>query len=92
MSEAASTGNQAFIQAAADAKSFTKKPTNDELLELYALFKQGIEGDNTTVAPGMFDLKGKAKHNAWTGKKGISKADAQAQYVALVEKLKATHA
>ena len=39
----------------------------------------------------MFDLKGKAKHDAWTAKKGMSKEDAQAKYIALVESLKAKH-
>ena len=53
---AEATGNALFIKAAADAKSLTSKPSNDELLELYALFKQSVVGDNTTAAPGMFDL------------------------------------
>ena len=29
-------------------KTLTERPTNDELLELYALFKQGSVGDNDT--------------------------------------------
>ena len=48
-----------------------------------------IEGDNATPQPGMFDLKGKAKWNAWTGKKGLSKADAQKKYIDLVKSLQA---
>ena len=38
---------------------------------------------------GMFDLKGKAKHAAWLKKKGVSQADAEVQYIALVAKLTA---
>lgn len=37
--------------------------------------------------PGLFDLKGKAKWEAWNGKKGMSVADAKEAYVTLVNKL-----
>ena len=37
----------------------------------------------------MFDFKGKAKWDAWTSVKGLSVADAEAAYIALVEKLSA---
>lgn len=47
-----STGNPEFIQAAEDVKSLAQKPSNDILLELYALFKQSIVGDiNTGTNP-----------------------------------------
>ena len=39
-------------------------------LELYGLYKQGTEGDVSTSRPGMFDLKGKAKWDAWNSNKG----------------------
>ncbi|XP_032823207.1 acyl-CoA-binding protein isoform X2 [Petromyzon marinus] len=58
------------------------------MLEVYALFKQVTVGDNTTDSPGMLDFKGKAKWNAWNSKKGKSKEDAIAAYIALVEELK----
>ncbi|ORZ36666.1 acyl-CoA-binding protein-like protein [Catenaria anguillulae PL171] len=83
-----STGNAAFIKAAEEAKTLSYQPSNDELLELYALFKQGTVGDNDTPRPGMFDIKGKAKWDAWTAKKGASKEDAQQKYIDLVEALK----
>jgi diazepam-binding inhibitor (GABA receptor modulating acyl-CoA-binding protein) len=81
------TGNAQFIQAAKDVKNLTYKPSNDELLELYGLFKQSIVGDNATPVPGMFDLQGKAKHSAWLKLKGTAKDAAQQQYIALVKKL-----
>ncbi|KAK6037238.1 acyl CoA binding protein [Cooperia oncophora] len=59
-----------FDEAATKVKSLKASPSNDQLLELYALFKQGTVGDNNTDKPGMFDLKGKAKWSAWDGKKG----------------------
>ncbi|GMS94553.1 hypothetical protein PENTCL1PPCAC_16728, partial [Pristionchus entomophagus] len=61
--------------------------SNDELLELYALYKQALMGDNGIPKPGMTDLKGQAKWNAWDSKKGLSKDDAKNEYAALVEKL-----
>ncbi|VDN51752.1 unnamed protein product [Dracunculus medinensis] len=54
-------------------KNLKKKPNDDELLELYALYKQALFGDNTTVKPGLIDFKGCAKWNAWTKKKGCCK-------------------
>lgn len=32
--------------------------------------------------PGMTDLKGKAKWEAWNGRKGLSKEEAMTQYIA----------
>ncbi|KAJ3412159.1 Acyl-CoA-binding domain-containing protein 2 [Chytridiales sp. JEL 0842] len=89
MSDPASTGNADFIAAAEAVKSLTYKPNNEELLQLYALFKQSIVGDNETPKPGMFDLQGKAKWEAWNKNKGMSKADAQAKYIELVKSLQA---
>ena len=66
--------------------------TNDEKLALYAYYKQATVGDNTTPAPGMFDLTGKAKWNAWNDKKGLSTEDAMNAYIDEVEKLKAVYA
>lgn len=65
------------------------KLTNDNLLDLYALYKQGTTGDVNTGnfpqasqpnddfpwrldRPGMFDLKGKAKWDAWEKRKGTN--------------------
>ena len=61
--------------------------SNDDKLELYALFKQGTVGDVNTERPGMFDMKGKAKWDAWKGKEGVSQDDAKAAYVAKVGEL-----
>ncbi|KAF5109485.1 hypothetical protein DV495_000765 [Geotrichum candidum] len=83
--------SQEFQTAADQAQAFTKKPTNDELLQLYALFKQATIGDNTTPAPGTFDFKAKAKWNAWKKLEGTSQEDAEKQYIEFVEKLSATY-
>jgi diazepam-binding inhibitor (GABA receptor modulating acyl-CoA-binding protein) len=52
-------------------KTLKTSPTNDELLNLYALYKQATCGDNNTCKPGTFDFKGKKKWEAWNGKKGL---------------------
>jgi diazepam-binding inhibitor (GABA receptor modulating acyl-CoA-binding protein) len=76
-----------FATAQEQVKTLKSAPSNDQLLELYALYKQGTAGDVTGSRPGMFDLKGRAKYDAWAGKKGIGKEQAQQAYVDLVERL-----
>ncbi|KIW66449.1 hypothetical protein PV04_05784 [Phialophora macrospora] len=81
----------AFQKAANESRQLKAKPSNDELLELYALFKVANGEDiSKAPAPGMFDLKGKAKHKAWQKEvdAGTSAADAEKRYIDLVEKLK----
>ncbi|HYN04879.1 MAG TPA: acyl-CoA-binding protein [Vicinamibacteria bacterium] len=65
------------------------RPANEELLQLYGLYKQATEGDVSGARPGILDLKGRAKYDAWARKKGTSKDDAIKGYVALVAKLEA---
>ncbi|KAK9378754.1 acyl-CoA-binding protein 2 [Kockiozyma suomiensis] len=78
----------AEFQAAADAvQKLPKKPTDDELLSLYGLFKQATVGDNDTPKPSVFDLKGKYKWNAWDKLKGTSTEDAEKEYIELAESL-----
>jgi acyl-CoA-binding protein len=81
-----------FEHAAARTKEFTKRPSNLELLQLYALYKQATEGDVTGERPGGFDFKGIAKYDAWEELKGKSKDDARAEYVTLVDKLSTLYA
>lgn len=76
-----------FAQAQTDVKTLTERPSNDTLLDLYALFKQGSEGDVQGKRPGMLDLVGRAKYDAWAKRKGQSTDEAKAAYVALVQKL-----
>ncbi|GLB40335.1 putative acyl CoA binding protein [Lyophyllum shimeji] len=57
------------------------KPTTDDQLYFYKYFKQANVGDNTTSRPGMMDFAGKAKWDAWTSVKGVSKEEAYKKYV-----------
>ncbi|KDR78839.1 hypothetical protein GALMADRAFT_244437 [Galerina marginata CBS 339.88] len=57
------------------------KPSTDDQLYFYKYFKQAKVGDNTTTRPGMLDFTGKAKWDAWTSVKGVSKEEAYKKYV-----------
>lgn len=81
-----------FEQAQVDVKKLTKRPSNDELLALYSLFKQATEGDVHGKRPGMFDFKGAAKYEAWEGLKGMDAEAAMQQYVDKVAELEAAYA
>lgn len=79
--------DQKFEQATEVVKTLTKRPTDDEFLELYALFKQASIGNINTSRPGMLDLKGKAKWDAWKSKDGMSQNDAKEAYIKFVDTL-----
>lgn len=77
-----------FDKAALDVKKLKSLPSDNDLLELYGLFKQATVGDaDPSKAPGFLDLKGKAKFAAWTSNSGKSKEEAQKAYIAKVESL-----
>jgi acyl-CoA-binding protein len=76
-----------FNQAAEDVKKLSSRPDNQTLLELYSLFKQATDGDVSGSRPGMLDVKGRAKFDAWAKKKGLSSDTAMKDYIALVTKL-----
>lgn len=77
----------AFERAAEDVKRLSTRPDNDTLLKLYALFKQGSEGDVQGEQPGFFDFVGTAKYEAWAKLRGTSRDEAMQRYIALVEQL-----
>ncbi len=76
------------FQAATEAvKQLDQKPDNDTLLKLYALYKQGSEGDVSGDKPGFFDFVGLAKYEAWEKLEGTPRDQAQERYVDLVKAL-----
>ena len=80
-----------FAAAQTRVKALKQTPASDELLSLYALYKQGTSGDVSGSRPGMLDFKGRAKYDAWAGKKGTGREAAQKAYVELVAKLAAKY-
>lgn len=59
---------------------------NDVMLDLYALYKQATSGDVSGSRPGMLDVKGRAKYDAWAKRKGMAKPAAMEAYIAMVDR------
>ncbi|XP_034366540.1 acyl-CoA-binding domain-containing protein 7 isoform X2 [Arvicanthis niloticus] len=78
-----------FDQAAQDVRKLKSRPEDEELKELYGLYKQSIIGDINIACPcpAMLDLKGKAKWEAWNLQKGVSKEDAMCAYISKARQL-----
>jgi diazepam-binding inhibitor (GABA receptor modulator, acyl-CoA-binding protein) len=77
-----------FEQAVSRSKEDIKeRPSNEDLLQLYALYKQATEGDVSGERPTGFDFKGIAKYDAWANLKGTSADAAMEKYIALVNRL-----
>lgn len=53
----------------------------DDLLQFYALYKQGTVGDCNTSKPGIFNIQNRAKWNAWNDVRGVPQDQARARYV-----------
>ncbi len=76
-----------FEQAAKDVKGLASRPGDQDLLELYALYKQATEGDAGGDKPGRFNLVARAKYEAWEDLAGTSADDAMKRYVKKVRSL-----
>lgn len=83
--------SETLEQAIALTKKFTSKPSNEELLKLYGLYKQATEGDNKGERPGGFDFIAAAKYNSWMNYKGKSLEEATEEYISLVDNLSKNH-
>ena len=81
------TLEEQFEDAQKRVNTLSKAPSQSQLLDLYGLFKQAKVGDAQGKRPGMLDLKGRAKFDAWTARKGMGRDDAMKAYVALVDGL-----
>ncbi|CAI5637953.1 acyl-CoA-binding protein [Oreochromis niloticus] len=79
---------EAFHKAVEEVKVLKQKPNQQEMGDLYGLYKQATVGDINTERPGFLDFTGKAKWDAWNARKGLSKEEAMVKYVTLVEELK----
>lgn len=73
-----------FDAAQTASKNLEERPDNMTLLEIYALFKQATAGDVGGERPGFTDMVGRAKFDAWSAVKGLSKDEAMQKYVDLI--------
>jgi len=76
-----------FEEAVAKSKTLTTRPDNQTLLNIYALYKQGTQGDVRGDKPGFVDMVGRAKYEAWEGQQGKSQDEAMSEYIALIDRL-----
>jgi diazepam-binding inhibitor (GABA receptor modulating acyl-CoA-binding protein) len=80
-----------FKNASEDVHKLKTKPTDDDLLKLYANYKQGTVGDINIDKPSFYMFRDVAKWNAWNELKGVSKMQAQVNYIKIVEELKSKY-
>ncbi|XP_012311395.1 acyl-CoA-binding domain-containing protein 7 [Aotus nancymaae] len=76
-----------FDKAAEEVRKLKARPDDGELKDLYGLYKQATIGDINIECPGMLDLKGKAKWEAWNLQKGLSTEDAMRAYISKAKEL-----
>jgi diazepam-binding inhibitor (GABA receptor modulating acyl-CoA-binding protein) len=81
-----------FSEAQERVNKLSRRPPDQQLLELYSFYKQATLGDASGKRPGGFDFKGRAKWDAWKLREGMSREEAMRQYVDLVERLEAEYA
>ena len=61
--------------------------TNEQKLQIYALYKQSTAGDNNNPQPSAFSPMKRYKHDAWLKLKNLPTTEAQKQYIHLVAEL-----
>ncbi|KAM4723217.1 acyl-CoA-binding domain-containing protein 6 [Rhinophrynus dorsalis] len=76
-----------FEQAAQHVQKLAHVASTDQLLYLYARYKQVKVGRCTTPKPGFFDYEGKKKWEAWKALGDYSRQQAMLEYIETVKKL-----
>ena len=82
------TLQEKFKKAISESKLLPEKPSNDILLKIYSLYKQGAIGDVNGEKPNGFDFVNLAKYNAWEKLKGLKSEEAMQDYINLIDSLK----
>ena len=80
-----------FVAAQERVRRLARQPTAEELLALYGLYKQATAGNARGKRPGLLDLRGRAKFDAWQRLQGQGREACQREYVELVQKLEAKY-
>ncbi|KAL0447689.1 UNVERIFIED_CONTAM: Acyl-CoA-binding protein [Sesamum latifolium] len=69
------------------AKTLPDNTTNENKLILYGLFKQATVGNVNTSRPGIFNMRDRAKWDAWKAVEGKSQEEAMSDYITKVKQL-----
>lgn len=76
-----------FEQHCSLVKLLPKRPSDEDLLMLYALYKQATLGDNKTNEPGIFSIEARRKWSSWKNVEGMEKEQAMQHYILKVKDL-----
>ncbi|XP_065389276.1 acyl-CoA-binding domain-containing protein 6 isoform X2 [Macaca fascicularis] len=76
-----------FEKAAAHLQGLIQVASREQLLYLYARYKQVKVGNCNTPKPSFFDFEGKQKWEAWKALGDSSPSQAMREYIAVVKKL-----
>ena len=79
--------NESFTSALQKVNTLDTRPSNENLLKLYGLYKQATEGEVEGDRPGGFDFKAIAKYDSWASLRNMSNEDAMQSYIDLVNSL-----
>lgn len=63
------------------------KPSTEYQLKMYSLYRQATDGDVSGKRPGVINVIARAKYDAWSKAKGMSKEDAMQAYIDEVNKV-----
>ncbi|XP_070353696.1 acyl-CoA-binding domain-containing protein 6 isoform X1 [Equus asinus] len=85
--EASRSLAELFEKAAAHLQGLMQVASREQLLYLYARYKQVKVGNCNTPKPGFFDFEGKQKWEAWKALGDSSPSRAMQEYIAAVKKL-----
>ncbi|XP_063921853.1 acyl-CoA-binding protein homolog [Zophobas morio] len=82
--------DEKFKSACEKMRAFSKRPPDSDILEVYSFYKQATLGDINIPKPS--DIQGRAKWEAWNGKKGLAADLAKQKYIEKVQGLSGTYA
>ncbi|XP_004853392.1 acyl-CoA-binding domain-containing protein 6 isoform X4 [Heterocephalus glaber] len=85
--EASRSLTELFEKAAAHLQGLIQVASREQLLYLYARYKQVTVGNCNTPKPSFFDFEGKQKWEAWKALGDSSPTQAMQEYIAVVKKL-----
>ena len=80
------SGNE-FTDAREKVEELYKRMDNKTIKKVYAYYKQATEGDISGKRPSALRFRDRVKFDAWSSISGMSKEDAEAAYIELVNGL-----
>jgi diazepam-binding inhibitor (GABA receptor modulating acyl-CoA-binding protein) len=79
--------SEQFLNASKTVTKLLTKPSNEEMGELYGLYKQATCGNNTQSKPSMFNIEGNFKWEAWMKCKDMDVYNSEVKYITIVNSL-----